>query len=85
VVDVTRELYDLTFVAPTGQFGDEVTVAVDLDDAEQVELTLATHLSAAIRRAGGDMSDLDECGIEVRRHGYQAVQFLFQTDTWVED
>lgn len=82
---VTRDLYDLTFLSGTEQFGDEVTVTLDVDDADGMELRLATHLSRAIRRAGGDPSDLAECSIEIRGHGRQAVRMVFQTDTWVEE
>lgn len=82
---MTRELFDLTFLSGRDQFGDEVTVTLDVDDPDGMELALATHLSRAIRRAGGDPSDLAECSIEIRRHGYQAVRMTFQTDTWVEE
>lgn len=81
---MTRQLCDLTFLVD-GEFYEEITASVDLDDDEAAELTLATHLSRAIRSAGGDMSDLEGWAIDVRRHGYQAVAFTFQTDLWVEE
>lgn len=81
---MSRQLYDLAFYC-NGEFIDEITAGVDFDDEEAADLTLATHLARIVRDHGGDPSDLADCVVQIRRHGYQAVQMTFQTDLWVEE
>lgn len=80
---MTRQFYDFHLLHRGHETGVVRTVAVDFEDPEQAELTLAVVLAGAVKADGGNRFDLTDYVFAFDDIDGQPLTFA--TDLWGDD